>query len=374
MITLKAQNENLTINTKFSYLNNNFLSGLTDLVVVNSDGFADDDYVLIGEWGSETSEILQVDSINTSTHTITFTTETKWSHSESTKLSVIKYNQVKFYYTEDPIFSALSQVGDTIDIQPDSTATIGYDTENTTGVAPTGYGWFVFYNETTTKGTQNSNPIPYAGFAVNTVKSILDNFFSILNNSELKLISDNDAMAWLNEGYTLMISELNLINKSYSVELDYEVTTTSGLAEYSLPTNFSKIISVWDVSAQEYLSFIQTRDITKYNSDSSNDSKYYIKGGYLGFSPEPTSGKTFKVTYSSNPSELTSYYDTVDLPNGSFYALKDFMMFRAAPKLNKGDGANYFTLFNLSIERLKVTSIKQDANNDSWSIDPSANV
>ena len=78
------------------------------------------------------------------------------------------------------------------DIQADDFYTKAYDTTNTTG-----FGWFIFYNSTTAKATQNSNAIPYAGFENNSVKKILDSFFSQLNNKELKLISNDDAFIWL---------------------------------------------------------------------------------------------------------------------------------------------------------------------------------
>lgn len=368
MITLKAQNSNLTINTKYSYLSSNFLSGEDTLIVTSSEGFSPDDYVLVGEWGSETSEILKIASIATATHAITFTVATKWSHAESTKITIVKYNQVRFYHTVDTTFTALNPVTDYIDIQPDSLATIGYDLDHDTG-----YGWFVFYNETVDESTQNSNAIPYAGFAENTVKAVLDNFFSILNNKDLRLIDTPRAISWMNEGYTIMCSELNLINDNYNSELNYEITTAASLAEYSLPTKFGTMLTVWDDENNCTLPYISPSKLNN-NENDNNIKSYYLRAGYLGLSPTPTDASVYKMTYTANASSLSSYDDVIDLPNGAFYALKDFMMFRAAPKLNKGDGSSFYKLFQASIERLKMTSIKQESNNDSWGIAPEANV
>ena len=368
MFTLKADNRVLTQNSKYSYLGDNFLSGVAQLTVTNSEGFLENDYVLLGEFGSETTEILKISSVTEATHALNFTSSTKWSHAESTKVAVVKYNQAKFYRTVLPIFDAsvANEVTDFIDIQPDSFFTLAYDLDHTTG-----YGWFILHNQAIATQTQSSNYIPYAGFEPNTVKAILDDFFSTLNNKELKLISEAEAIGWLNEGYSILLNELNVINKNFATELEYEVTTTSGLAEYSFPDNFGKVISIW--SGTEYLDAISTGTVSKNNADATTAS-YYTRGGYLGFSPKPIEANTYKVTYTAKTGQLKLYSDTVDIPNNNFYCLKDFMIFRASPKLNRGDGSSYYQLFLESVKRLQVTSIKQDGANDSWGISPYANV
>ncbi len=376
MITLKALNQELVINMKFSYLSNNFLKGVSEVTVMNSDGFAVDDFVMLGEFGSETSEIMEIKTITNATQTIEFETNTKWSHAESTKITVIKYNQVGFFYTPTAIFSADDMIGTWVDVQPDSLHTVQYDTVNSPDYSnPTagGFGWFVFYNTTTGEKTQYSNPIPYAGFAENTVKAILDNFFSILNNKELKLIDNQRAISWMNEAYTIMCSELNIVNDNFNSELNYEITTSEGLAEYSTPEKFGEMLTVWDDENNCELPYIKASQVNN-NENIDKVKSYYLRAGYLGISPTPVGVKVYKMTYTANASTLLDYNDTIDLPNGAYYALKDFMMFRASPKLNKGDGASSYKLFLASIERLKITSHKQNSDNDSWGIAPEANV
>jgi hypothetical protein len=145
MFKLKADNRQLLKNAKYSFALDNYLSGVSSIQVDNSVGFEANMYVLLGNFGSETAEIIKINTVTTATNTLSFTTTAKFAHAESTKVTVIPYNQVRFYHTATATFSASSHVTDYIDIQADSFFTIGEDTTNTTG-----FGWFVFYNSTTT--------------------------------------------------------------------------------------------------------------------------------------------------------------------------------------------------------------------------------
>jgi len=372
MITLQAKNSDLLINSKYSYLVGNNLSGVTTLSVINSDGFADDDYLLLGEFGSESSEIVQINTggVNTSTHVLTLTAATKFSHSESTKVSIIKYNQVRFYHTATATFSTSSQVGSDINIQADSIYTKIYDSTNTTG-----FGWVVFYNSTTLKLTQNSNAIPYSGFGENSVEKILSNFFSLLNNKESTLISTEDALSWLNEGYSNTREELNLVNSNYTVATEYDVTTTSGLQEYSLPSDFSEMLAVYDSSDTKVnLGNIDHTEISEWDASAGNATRYYLRGDYLGFSPVPSSAETYKIKYKTKITVLNSLYDDIELPNNNHYCLKDFMMYRAAIKLKRNDANNFYKMWRNGVDQMKVTTHNRAGSLDAWGISDNANI
>jgi len=368
MITLRADNRVLSTNAKYSYLSTNYSSGIDSIIITNSEGFADDDYILLGEFGSETTEIVKVTTVTAATHTLALAANTKFSHSESTKVSIIRYNQVRFFHTDTATFSATDPVTAYVDIQADSTHSKGYDTTNTTG-----FGWFVFYNSTTNKATQASNAIPYAGFGENSVKKILDTFFSLLNNKEKKLITNAEAFTYLNEAYSIAQNELNLVNTSYTIDDEEEITTSDGTKEYALPANFSQLISIYNNGIDMPVSKIDVKNVSVYDDVTSNTTKYYLKSGYIGFSPTPTEVTIYGIRYRTKTTTLTSYYDNVDLPNNNFYCLIDFMLYRAAPKLSRSNADQFYKNFLEGIKRLKVTSIKQDSNLDSWSIDPKAN-
>lgn len=364
-ITLKADNRSLILNSIYSYLGTNYLSGVTSLILKNGSGFSTNDYALLGEFGSETAEVVLISNVSTNTLTVG---ATKFAHSESTKVIVIPYNQVRFYHTATDTFNNSSPIAAYADINADSYFSFIKDTTNTTG-----FGWFIFYNEITAKASTNSNAIPYAGFGENSVKKILDNFFSDLNNKEQKLISNDEAFSWLNEAYSIAVNELNLVNREYNVAEPKEISVTSGTAEYDLPSDFSRATSVYNDTSDVYINKMDSSKID-FNEYSSANTYYYIRGTYIGFTPEPTTDFTCQLRYKAKKSKLTSYYDNIEMPGNNYYFLKDYMMFRAGPKLHRKDRPDFYKLFFEAINRLKIGFHKQNANKDSWEIDKTANI
>lgn len=324
-------------------------------------------YALLGEFNAEQAEAVQVTNVVASTNTITVGA-TKFAHSESTKVTIIPYNQVRFYHTATAVYSTADPINDFTNINADSYFSTVKDTSNTTG-----FGFFVFSNSSTGKVTTNSNPIPYLGFAENSVKKVLDNFFSDLNNKEQKLISNDEAFSWLNEAYSIATNELNLINEEYNIAAVSTGTTEVGTAEYTLPSDFSVMTQVWDDTNDQPINKVDSENIDAIQYDSST-TYYYLRGSYIGFSPTPTVTFTYNLRYKAKKTALTSYYDTIEFPSNQYYFLKDYMMFRAGPKLQRTDKPDYYKLFFDAITRMKVTSHKQNANRDSWSIDSTANI
>ncbi len=354
-------------------MSDNYSSGVSTLILANGNGFSANDYVLLGEFGHEQSEIVQANSV--SSNTLTLSAATNFAHSQDTKVTIIKYNQVRFYRTTTATFSSNSANALTgyIDIQADSKFTITYDTTNTTG-----YGWFIFYNETTTKATQSSNAIPYGGFEENSVRNVIDGFYSLLNNKETKLISSRDAYQWMNEAYSTVNSELNIVNESFNLPSLYPITVSSGTAEYALPNNFSRIVSVWSEGDDLYLSKIDANKLDLNDELASNTTGYYIRQEsgtyYLGLSPSPTGSDTLGIRYKKKSEVLDSPYDNVYLPDDNFYILIDFMLYKASKKLGKVDAESNYKMFRDGLNRLKIIGHKQDEHHDQFEIAPESNV
>jgi len=466
MITIRADNLILTKNSPYSYLNTNYIAGVTDMVVVNWIDFKPDDYVLIGEWGSENTEIVQVSSIKGSTNTITLKVASKFSHAESTKVTIIRYNMVLFYHTTTTTFSTGTHVrqksylgndttqfditnpaGTTFRYTWDGTGTnpliadfavIGnsvyisaqnfnasnngtfvitgkgtnyFEVTNASGVIEsnktigtgsvaiksdrlaiasdsqftdifddtytTGYGWYLFYNSTTDTVTQQSNYIPYSGFEEDSTKSVLDRFFDILSNSEQKLITTDMAYSWMNEGYSKIYNALGLVNKEYNSPSSVTITTTSGTAEYLISTymtDFADIISVYCGTEDNEVGNISLDKIDGWNSETDNTVKYFIRGNYIGFSPVPAAATAYTIRYATKSATVSSYIDELNLPDGSFYCVTDWMLFRASMKASSIDGAMHKNLFDEAVKVMQLVSHKRDANLDSWGIANNANV
>jgi hypothetical protein len=366
---LTASNLDFTENALKSYLLTNYLSGVTSIVVINSQGFAADDYILLGNISSETTEIVQVDTVTSATHTLSLKAATKFAHAESTRATIIGYNQVRFYHTATATFSGIpANLLTTMNAQVDSFQTQYSDIANSTG-----FGWYTLYNSTTTAESDPSAAIPYAGYDENAAKTILDSFYSLLNSKELKLISEQDALSWLNEGYAIALNHLNIVNKNYSATTPYSISVVSGTAEYSLPSNFSRVISLFSSTEGREISSIDIEEVSDYNAETANTMRYYIRGSYIGFTPEPTSSMTLLLRHTAKSTKITSIYSNLDLPNNMFYCLQDYMLFRASIKISRLDGNSHLKLFYKGIEEMKINSIKLDNELDAWEIANEAN-
>jgi len=324
---------------------------------------------LLEDFGNETSEILKISTV-AGNGTINTAAVTVFSHSESTKVTKIAYNQVRYYHTATAVFSAGTALS-TVDIDAQSPFTQYNDTSNSTG-----FGWFLFLNETTAANSSPSNPIPYVDFDSNSAKKIIDSFLSSSNNKEMKNISFEEAYRWLSEGYSIAYNELNLVNQEYTTPALYSMSFSSGTQEVALPSDFGKLVSVSDSDGKD-IGYLQQKDIQYIKENGSeNTSRYYIRGAYLGLVPVVTESTTVYVYYNSISGTLDSYYDSISLPNNNYYCLSDFMMYKAAPRLGMSipEAGSYLEAFNNSINRMKVTSNKQNSNLDSWGIVDSANV
>ncbi len=369
-ITLRGDNRQLTKNAQFSYLSNNYVSGVDSFVVTSVNRISVDDYLLFGEFGSEQSEILKVKTVTTATRTIVTTTDSAYPHAQDTKTTVLKYNQIRFYRDTVSTGATATALAAAQDIDADSLYSNYYDSINTTG-----YGFFLFYNETTATATTFSNPIPYTDFELYTVKKIFDSFFSLLNNSEQKLISDSDAFLWLNEAYARTTNSLNIVNSSY-LAATADITVSANTAEYDLESDFSDIISITDSEGR----VIKKLDINKVAQYRDSDvlgfinTQYYLIGASIGFVPTPTDSGTYISYYKKKSGTLDSLDDEIIFPDNQYFLLVDWMMFRAAQKLKYTNPQLYREQYTEEMQEFQITAHKQDNKLDTMYISPEANV
>jgi len=380
MLTLRADNRVLTNGSKFSYLIDNYQAAVSDAEVANIEPFSVASPILIGEMGQANTEILKVLSISGTT--ISFgtaqnaATTTFYPHSESTRVTVLQFDQIRFFWTaatgtiadENPTFSDSDPLTDWTTLDPSSFYSTYSDPDHSTG-----FGWFMYRNALTGETSQESNPIPYVGFNLNTAQQVFLDFESSLNTNELKLITMNDKFSWLNEGLAVIKNKLNLTNVEYTVSSPQTLTTVSGQSEYILPDDFSEIVEIVDGSGYpiDFTPVSQTMTRNGLNPTSTN---YYLRGRYLGLTPTPGStGTTYSYTYRAKASRVTSLSTYIDLPDNAFYSIKDWMMYRACLKFNNPLATAYYQSFKNSTDLYIQAAVKRNANLDTWDISPHAN-
>lgn len=129
------------------------------VIAIDSNAWADNDYLIIGEIGSPTSELLQIngavsDGVSLAVDRLG-SGGARFAHSLGEPVYRIDYNQVEFNRSATNSTSGVS-VLTTVEIQPDDEYTRYEDTSNTTG-----YGFVRFKNATTGSFSSYSDGVNY---------------------------------------------------------------------------------------------------------------------------------------------------------------------------------------------------------------------
>ena len=107
--------------------------------------------------------------------------------------------------------------------------------------------------------------------------------------------------------------------------------------------------------------------LTAAFSYTGTETRYYIRGKKIGFVPMPSGGVIYNYIYLSKTSRLGTNSELVDLPDNGFYAIKDWMMYRARLKFQDLQGAGfYLKTFTDNVDAMIISAIDRDANLDSW--------
>jgi len=378
MITLECDNRVLTTTAKYSYLTTNYSSGVSVFSVLNSTDsvWKENAFLLVGNFGSEDTEILQILSIDYNNGEITTSTNTLFAHPESTRVTILPYSQVRFFYTTTTTYNTDNPLTDYINLQTSDWFTIYGDESHSTG-----YGWYVFYNPVTNISSQPSNAIPYAGFDSDTTENILSDFFSMLNNKELTLVTREDALSWASEAYGRIRNKLNITNTEFTASALGTISILADTIEYDLPSNFDHLISLsagldttdpgkWSGN-KDKIEFISLANAYTYTGSCP---RYYIRGLKIGILPTPSTATVYHHMYLKSAKRLSLNTDEVELPNGGENIIKDFMLYRVFQKLQNSIYKEYKTAFDDGLNQMIISSIKRDAGLASWGMAPGTNV
>ncbi len=333
--------------------------------------------LLLGNIGSEDAEIVIISIVNSNTGLITTSTNTLFAHSESTRVTVLPYNQIRFFWTSTTTFDVNTPLTGYTGIQVSDWFSTYSDQGHSTG-----YGWYAFYNSQTATLSQPSNYIPYAGFTQNTTEDLLNDFFSMLNNKELRLVTREDALSWASEGYSRIRNKLNLTNVEFTASAIQSLAITAGTYEYPLPDDFDHLVAILlgldvtnpAIGLNFFKSDIEFIPLTQAFNYKGTTQRYYIRGMNIGFIPSPTSDATYHYIYLAKAARLSSNTDTITLPNNGVYIIKDWMLYRAYLKFNNPLSQTYYKVFQEGLNDMVTAAVKRDANLDTFGITHEANV
>lgn len=337
-------------------------AGASSITLDNVADFAIGDFIVLGILGTETAELHQITSFTGNVANLA--TSLSFAQPQDTTVTLVPYDSINFFWssTVTGVLSTLN--GSPQTIVPDDVYNNYEDTVHTTG-----YGWYRFYNTSTANSSELSNAVPYAGFADNSVKLMLDSFFTQIGNRERKLVREEDVYRWMNEAYSIARNRLNLSNREYTVPTPTTISVVAGTAEYALPTSFSKVRAVTDSAGVPigYIPFEEVSAYTANNTVSTVTTRYYLRNNYLGFAPTPATSGSYLLYYTTTSTVLSSYIDYFDLPNANHYFILDFLLYRATPLIG-GNADNRLKAFDRGLNDLVVTGHKQNDNQDNIGI------
>src|ERR1035437_534539 len=147
MIILECDNRILTASAKYTYLVTNYDANIGSLVALNvtDSAYAAGTFLLLGNFGAEDAEIVQIQTVDNDGGSVSLVSPTIFAHPESTRATILPYDQIRFFHTTDDTFAPSNPLTGYVDLQPSDWFTTYSDSLNSTG-----YGWYCFYNSETT--------------------------------------------------------------------------------------------------------------------------------------------------------------------------------------------------------------------------------
>ncbi len=285
-----VKNSDLVKNRENTYLTAAASAAGTTLTVkaVDSNAWADNDYIIVGEIGSKNAELMQINGAVTDGTSLTIdrsgSSSLRYDHAIDEPVYRIDFDKVEFsrYATDvDPTVTTPTVLA-TNEIQPDD-----YETRYDDQVNATGFAYVRFKNTTTSGFSPYSDAIPYAGQTDRSLNFMVTKVRKLINEETDAEVSDDD-----------IIDGINAYNKDiYHERLWTFAEVTKSLSRvanqhaYTLPSTV-KDIHTADVRTVPLIKVSQARwRMLYWNSDQTASTQTHasIWDGELLVYPRPSS-------------------------------------------------------------------------------------
>lgn len=193
-----ARNHELTKNREKTYLTAAANNTATVLTVkgVDTNAWADDDYIIVGEIGQNNAEIMQINGAVADGTSLMIDRSgagggLRYDHAISEPVYRIDFNRVEF--SRAATATGVKVVLITSEIQPDDLETRFEDTTNTTG-----FGFVRFNNETSANFSSYSAANPYTGYPKKSLGRIIKGVRRQLDEHDVNSLDDEDIIEEVN--------------------------------------------------------------------------------------------------------------------------------------------------------------------------------
>jgi len=194
-----VRNIELTRDREKTYLTAACAASATTITVraVDSNAWANNDWIIVGEIGTKTAEILQINGAVSDGTSLTIDNAgsggTRFAHSVDEPVYRIDYNQIEFSRATTKI-AGTGTVLATNEVQPDDIYTRYEDTTNSTG-----YGFVRFKESDSSAYSSYSDAIPYTGYTKKSLGRMIKGVRRRLGEESFKYVTDEDIIEEINE-------------------------------------------------------------------------------------------------------------------------------------------------------------------------------
>lgn len=285
------RNYDLIKDREKTYLTSAVSVGDTSIIVraVDSNAWADNDWIIIGEIGTKNAEIMQINGNVSDGYILTIDNAgsggTRFSHSIDEPVYRIDFNQIEISRAVSPTGS--KSVLATIEIQPDDVYTRYEDINNATG-----YGFVRFKNSYTGLFSDYSDAIPYTGFTKKSLGRMRRAVRRLLGEPDFKFISDEDIDEEINAKQRDIVQERLwsfcediFSTSSVAYQRDYDINEEVILGKVHSPVFRS--VPLAKIDANRF-------DILHWNATTTgNPTHFSIWQNKIRLYPLPTTGAAF---------------------------------------------------------------------------------
>ena len=192
------KNRILTENRESTQLTAAIAAGATVLTLkaIDSNAWADNDWILVGEIGSPNAEILQINGAVSSGTSLTVENAgggARFAHSVDEPVYRLDYNQAKFYRNATDNFTGAALLA-TKNLQMDDFETRYDDTANTTG-----FGFVRFFNSETSALSPVSDGMPYAGQERKSLGEMIKKIRTLVDEQDSNFLTDDEITDAIND-------------------------------------------------------------------------------------------------------------------------------------------------------------------------------
>lgn len=182
-------------NLEKSYLSFAYQAGVTTINVRNNNNFVNGKKILIGELGSERTEIGTISGAVTAGTSLTVAA-TVFPHDADDPVYQLKYDKVRIYRSTTGVDGSYDFLVDVvIDVDNDSISTTYDDVSGLSSY----YYKISYYDSVGTVESELSDPIPATGYPRGTTGSLVNEFFEEVGDLTQQHMSVTETLALMNE-------------------------------------------------------------------------------------------------------------------------------------------------------------------------------